>query len=77
MVDRVLTFLQFKPDLPLRIKYGVPLTRYQCSTFYNLEDPHGYTDYPATTLSQLTGVTPTVAPRTEEVVNSSILVLAA
>jgi len=39
------------PDLPLRIKYGVPLTGYQRSTFYTLEDPHGYTDYPAAILS--------------------------
>ena len=43
----------YQPDLPLRIKYGVPLTKYQRSTFYTLEDPHGYIDYPAATLSQL------------------------
>ena len=76
-MDRILISLGFQPDLPLRIKHGVPLTKYQRSTFYSLEDPHGYIDYPAATLSQLTGATPAVAPKVGDTVNSSTLVLAA
>ena len=33
------------PDLPKRIKLGLPLNRYDRSTFYGF-DAHGYTDYP-------------------------------
>jgi len=65
------------PDLPLRIKYGVPLNRYQRTTFYSFEDPHGYTDYPAATLAQLDRVTATVIPRVGDTVSSSTLVPAA
>jgi hypothetical protein len=61
----------------MRIKYGVPLTGYQRSTFYALEDPHGYIDYPPATLSQLTGVPDTVTSKIEDTVNSSTLVPAA
>lgn len=34
------------PDLPERIRQGLPLTRYDRSTFYG-GDARGYTDYPA------------------------------
>jgi len=34
------------PDLPKRIKLGLPFNRYDRSTFYGFE-AHGYTDYPA------------------------------
>jgi N-ethylmaleimide reductase len=34
------------PDLPERIKLGLPLTPYDRSTFYGHE-PRGYTDYPS------------------------------
>jgi 2,4-dienoyl-CoA reductase-like NADH-dependent reductase (Old Yellow Enzyme family) len=33
------------PDLPKRIKLGLPLNRYDRATFYTF-NPHGYTDYP-------------------------------
>ena len=33
------------PDLPKRIKLGLPLNAYDRATFYTF-DPHGYTDYP-------------------------------
>jgi N-ethylmaleimide reductase len=33
------------PDLPKRIELGLPLNRYDRSTFYGF-DAHGYTDYP-------------------------------
>src|ERR1700731_976445 len=33
------------PDLPKRIEFGLPLNRYDRSTFYGF-DAHGYTDYP-------------------------------
>ena len=75
--DGVLTFLLLQPDLPLRIKFGVPLTGYQRSTFYSLEDPHGYIDYPAATLSQLMGAPVTVSPKVGDTVSSGTVVLAA
>ena len=34
------------PDLPLRIRRALPLSRYDRDTFYTF-DAHGYTDYPA------------------------------
>lgn len=34
------------PDLPCRIKEGVPLNEYDRSTFYTFESPVGYIDYP-------------------------------
>ena len=34
------------PDLPKRIELGLPLNRYDRSTFYGF-DAHGYTDYPS------------------------------
>jgi hypothetical protein len=61
----------------LRIKYGVPLNRYQRSTFYSLEDPHGYTDYPAATLSQFEGTTATDILKVADTVSTSTLVPAA
>jgi N-ethylmaleimide reductase len=33
------------PDLPKRIKFGLPLNAYDRATFYTF-DSHGYTDYP-------------------------------
>ena len=33
------------PDLPKRIKEGLPLAAYDRNTFYTF-DRHGYTDYP-------------------------------
>jgi N-ethylmaleimide reductase len=33
------------PDLPKRIKLGLPLNAYDRATFYTF-DSHGYTDYP-------------------------------
>jgi len=50
---------------------------YQRSAFYSLEDPHGYIDYPAATLSQLAAATATVTPRTGDTVSPSTLVTAA
>ena len=35
-----------QPDLPLRIKYGIPFTPYVRATFYVPESPVGYIDYP-------------------------------
>lgn len=35
------------PDLPLKLKEGIPLTSYDRSTFYFTEPPEkGYVDYP-------------------------------
>jgi N-ethylmaleimide reductase len=34
------------PDLPLRIREGLPLSAYDRGTFYTF-DEHGYTDYPS------------------------------
>lgn len=57
----------------MRIKYGVPLTKYDRSTFFTPEaGPHGYTDYPTATLSQLTDATPMVIPK--NTVNSDTFV---
>lgn len=64
------------PDLPLRIKYGVPLSGYQRSTFYGTGS-RGYTDYPAATLSQLTGDPATVTPNVKQEAGAQALVLAA
>jgi N-ethylmaleimide reductase len=38
------------PDLPERIRQGLPLTRYDRSTFYG-GDARGYTDYPTAQVS--------------------------
>ena len=35
-----------QPDLPLRLKEGLPLTRYNRDTFYAVEAAAGYIDYP-------------------------------
>ncbi|GBE84623.1 hypothetical protein SCP_0606020 [Sparassis crispa] len=35
-----------QPDLPLRLRKNIPLTKYDYSTFYTPEDPKGYIDYP-------------------------------
>jgi N-ethylmaleimide reductase len=40
------------PDLPKRIELGLPLNRYDRSTFYGF-DARGYTDYPAYEASEL------------------------
>ncbi|KAF4997964.1 hypothetical protein FGRMN_3484 [Fusarium graminum] len=37
------------PDLPFRLASGIPLTHYQRDTFYKVESPDGYTDYPFST----------------------------
>ncbi|KZV88889.1 FMN-linked oxidoreductase [Exidia glandulosa HHB12029] len=34
------------PDLPLRLRKGIPLTRYDRSTFYAIKQAAGYIDYP-------------------------------
>lgn len=34
------------PDLPYRIKNGLPLNKYDRSTFYAVAEPKGYADYP-------------------------------
>jgi NADPH2 dehydrogenase len=34
------------PDLPYRVKHGVPLNPYDRSTFYAVQSPQGYADYP-------------------------------
>ena len=34
------------PDLPFRVKHGVPLEPYDRKTFYKAESPDGYVDYP-------------------------------
>ena len=36
----------FQPDLPLRLKKGLSLTRYNRDTFYAAEAAGGYIDYP-------------------------------
>jgi N-ethylmaleimide reductase len=48
MVDAVAFGRHFvsNPDLPRRIREGLPLSDYDRSTFYTF-DAHGYTDYPA------------------------------
>lgn len=61
----------------MRIKYGVPLTAYQRSTFYALEEPHGYVDYPAATVAQLMGEADTATPRVKDTAGPSTVVLAA
>ena len=40
------------PDLPKRIELGLPLNRYDRSTFYGF-DARGYTDYPTYEASEL------------------------
>jgi len=64
------------PDLPFRIKYGVPLNKYQRSTFYT-PGAAGYTDYPAATLSQLPDASVAVAPGVQDKVGATTLVPAA
>jgi NADPH2 dehydrogenase len=34
------------PDLPYRIRHGIPLNAYDRSTFYAVQSPKGYADYP-------------------------------
>ena len=48
------------PDLPKRIRFGLPLDAYDRETFYTF-DLHGYTDYPFYS----EGV-PTMSPRTRK-----------
>ena len=43
------------PDLPERIRQGLPLSRYDRDTFYTF-DARGYTDYPAYAVSKPAGV---------------------
>jgi N-ethylmaleimide reductase len=42
------------PDLPLRIREGFPLAKYDRNTFYTF-DAHGYTDYPAYATAEAVG----------------------
>ena len=35
-----------QPDLPARVKKGIPLTPYDRKTFYSIQNPKGYIDYP-------------------------------
>ncbi|KAL5483554.1 hypothetical protein ACEPAI_8786 [Sanghuangporus weigelae] len=47
--DDVIVFGRFfisNPDLPTRIKKGLPLTPYDRKTFYDALNPKGYIDYP-------------------------------
>ena len=69
-LDRVLTFILFQPDLPLRLRQGAPLNKYQRSTFYT-PGADGYTDYPAALLSQLSGEPTIVTPKVLDEVNST------
>ena len=51
-----------KPDLPLRLRHGLPLASYNRQTFYTPENPIGYTDYPSAEI-----------PRTQEgIVDSNL-----
>lgn len=34
------------PDLPFRLRHGIPLQKYNRSTFYAVMESRGYTDYP-------------------------------
>ncbi|KAI9746103.1 MAG: Chanoclavine-I aldehyde reductase fgaOx3 [Claussenomyces sp. TS43310] len=34
------------PDLPFKLREGIPLTPYNRDTFYKVKSPEGYTDYP-------------------------------
>jgi N-ethylmaleimide reductase len=48
-VDTAITFGRHfisNPDVPRRIREGLPLTPYDRSTFYTFQ-PQGYADYPA------------------------------
>jgi 2,4-dienoyl-CoA reductase-like NADH-dependent reductase (Old Yellow Enzyme family) len=40
------TETSLQPDLPLRLKEGLSLTRYNRDTFYAAESATGYIDYP-------------------------------
>lgn len=40
------TETRLQPDLPLRLKEGLALTRYDRDTFYAVESATGYIDYP-------------------------------
>ena len=68
--------LYLQPDLPFRLKYGIPLTKYQRSTFYTVEEPHGYIDYPTATLSQVIGP-PAAVPNSGFTISPTGLVAAA
>ena len=46
MRDMVLNQYTRQPDLPLRLKEGIALTRYNRDTFYLPEAAAGYVDYP-------------------------------
>ena len=39
-------FIVVQPDLPLRLKKDLPLTKYNRSTFYAVDSNVGYGDYP-------------------------------
>lgn len=48
-VDKMIVFGRHfiaNPDLPFRIQNDLPLNKYDRSTFYIPEEPHGYVDYP-------------------------------
>ena len=45
-VSGVISEKTLQPDLPLRLKEGLSLTRYNRDTFYAKEAAAGYIDYP-------------------------------
>ena len=45
-ICRAISKTTLQPDLPLRLKGGFSLTRYDRDTFYAAEDAAGYIDYP-------------------------------
>ena len=45
-VSGVISEKTSQPDLPLRLKEGLSLTRYNRDTFYAKEAAAGYIDYP-------------------------------
>ena len=44
--SRAISQNRLQPDLPLRLKEGLSLTRYNRDTFYVKEAAAGYIDYP-------------------------------
>ena len=45
-ISRAISNTTLQPDLPLRLKEGLSLTRYNRDTFYAAEAVAGYIDYP-------------------------------
>lgn len=46
LTDGMASFCSIQPDLPLRLKKNLPLTKYDRQTFYEAEAEKGYSDYP-------------------------------